>query len=191
MRQKTVDQSNFLHPTVSNSTTLNSLTFSPGSPTNPWGPGNPCRRDGEYLYLVFVHLYYCVIFVYFCLVPVFQGCLAVQVLRHRLGVPDTDRKLCHDNSSVIRLCYLISLLYSHCFPLILEHHQFPGCPVKRERKTVIVRNTPYLFNMWLHPCSFIFLVWLKGNDKWCVFQSILKVTENLLRHVTRDYSGNN
>lgn len=27
------------------------LTFSPGSPTNPWGPGKPCRRDGALLFL--------------------------------------------------------------------------------------------------------------------------------------------
>lgn len=41
------------------------LTLSPGSPTNPWGPGKPCRKDVALVFLC-MHLCYPVTFVSIC-----------------------------------------------------------------------------------------------------------------------------
>lgn len=136
------------------------LTFSPGSPTNPWGPGKPCGRDGA---LVFVCIYTpWLVFVSVCLllIPQFQGFLAVQVRRCLLGVPVTNRKWCHGKHFVIRLYDLLPLLYSLCFPLNLEPRQFLGYPVTRGRKTISGRDKSFLIqndgtleeNVWKLNC---------------------------------------
>lgn len=142
------------------------LTFSPGSPTNPWGPGKPCRRDGALLFLC-MHLCNWDIFITFgvCFLPVpgFQGCLAVQVLQCLLGFPVSNRQWYHGKYFVIRVYCLQPSLYSLCFPLNLEPHQFLECPVRTERKTVNgieCTHMGFSFPVWVKKMVHCLLSWI-------------------------------
>lgn len=75
------------------------FTFSPGTPTNPCGPGKPCKKDRT-----MVSLSLCpssnvgskIFGPFFALLPGYRGCLAVQVLQFHLGSPVSNRKWCHE-----------------------------------------------------------------------------------------------
>lgn len=154
------------------------LTFSPGSPTNPWGPGKPCRRDGEILFLS-IHLCNWDIFLSVCslLVPGFQGCLAGQVLQCLLGFPVSNRQWYHGKYFVTRVYCLLPSLYSQCFPLNLEPHQFLECPVRTERKTVNGRDS----SVSLSALTWDFL-FLSDKRKCCIacYLEFFKVYLDLL-----------
>lgn len=56
MRQNTVSHNFFIPNFFFKKSNFKCLTFSPGSPTNPWGPGKPCRRNGALMFLCIYHI---------------------------------------------------------------------------------------------------------------------------------------
>lgn len=113
--QAKVSQSIVTHSHQSEIQTYKCLTFSPGSPTNPWGPGKPCRTDACAFLLLWLHLcIWDILWVPQCplLIPQFQGCLAVQVLQCLLGIPVTNRQWSHETYFLTRVECLL-LRYTH------------------------------------------------------------------------------